>query len=409
MAVLSKPIVNLIDVYGPNYGPGWRPSIRNIILGVDQVDTHHCMICDKVPTKACYDKYEMGYCTALIMNALGLLELCGERLSTRSDGCGKPGHQFRDGVNRWLKDGLDGRIPTMPLLPHVVLSEMFEQFQHFIKTGDLLEVKDEQDANTNNDEGNQDVTDDNANDGQDATNEDEVDELASYDTKPWEQYTQPPSYREKSAPPPKEKVKAKKMPSGKLVGKFHQIKEKQEKKEVAKIEASKPKNEEVPTLLTRIPGSDLPTLRFLTNLYLTSHGLIVPDAPKKQIGAASVAARTLATPKTRRLMVVNATQVAQARFAEYSDSPARQLQMDRFSVLYNESVESAAKKDILNQILACQGKGKGKGKTTSVAASVRGPLQHKKPGRDDDEEGKRAPSTTTRARTVAGGRGGWQG
>jgi hypothetical protein len=406
MAVLSRPIVNLIDVYGPNYGPGWRPSIRNIILGVDQVDTHHCIICDKVPTKACYDGQHMGYCTALIMNALGLLELCGERLSTRSDGCGKPGHQFRDGVNRWMKDGLDGRIPTMPLLPHVVLSEMFEQFQHFIKTGDFVEAKDEQAATTNDDDDNQEVTDGNVNNGQDATNE-EAEDLAAYDAKPWEQFTQPPSYREKSAPSPKEKVKPKKMPSGKLVGKFHQIKEKQEKKEAAKIEASRPKKEEVPTLLTRIPGSDMPTLRFLTNLYLTSHGIIVPDAPKKQAGAASVAARTLATPKTRRPMVANATQVAQARFAEYSDSPARQLQMDRFSVLYNQSVESAAKKDILNQILA--GQGKGKGKTTSVAASVRSPFQHKKPGRDDDDEGKRAPSTTTRARTVAGRRGGWQG
>jgi hypothetical protein len=399
MAVLSKPIVNLIDVYGPNYGPGWRPSIRNIILGVDQVDTHHCMICDKVPTKFCYEHQHMGYCTALILNALGLLELCGERLSVRSDGCGKPGHQFRDGVNRWMKDGLDGREPTMPDLPHVVLGEMFQQFQHFLRTGHYQDINDDEMAPEDNAEEGQEGTE-----NSDDTIQDDTEEIGEMEQKPWEKYnTKPLSYNNKCPPPPKEKTKPKKFATGKIVNKFQSTKEAQEKKDVAKIESGKPKREEVPTLLTRIPGSDLQTLRYLTDVYLTSHGLMVSHALKRKVATAVITGKTVKATKTKRAMAANSVIPTESRFAAYSDSTARQVEMERFSQLYTESVEDAAKKQVFDPITA--GKVKSKGKLMSVAATIRGSFQGRKPRKDENEDKTTPRLSITQASTVAGKKG----
>jgi hypothetical protein len=309
----------------------------------------------------------MGYCTALIMNALGLLDLCGERMSTRSDGCGKPGHQFRDGVNRWLKDGLDGRVPVMPDLPHVILAEMFEQWQAFLKTGEFVEVKEEQDTTKEGDNNVEGPTEDNDT-TQDIIEEDGELEWAP-GMQPWDQYnTKPESYREKKPTQPKEKTKAKKFTTAKLVSRFQDSQEKRDKKAGANGESKK---EEPPIIVTRIPGSDIPTLRFLTNVYLVSHSLAKPETlPSRQSSAPTIVAKTLKLTKTRRTMAANPTLVAESRFAQYTDSARRQLQMERFNQLYTESLEKAAKQEVITPIIA--GNGRSKAKSTYGAATTIG-------------------------------------
>jgi hypothetical protein len=87
--------LNLSELYGEQYGAGFKPNTRNIRTGALASNNHHCPECSNTTKRSCYENFHWSYCIVpltdpkgkVLLDASGKPQICGERLTTKSSGC----------------------------------------------------------------------------------------------------------------------------------------------------------------------------------------------------------------------------------------------------------------------------------------------------------------------------------
>jgi hypothetical protein len=140
---MSYQLLDLSELYGPNFQGDFNPHMRNIREGTVWREQHHCGMCDKAPTKKCYtlDKLHFAFCIAPI-DVDGEQVICGTRFKVNSDrGCAQ--HHYNHGYNLIFKEALRGKSLSPEakegaLEPNVVAQEEPEDkepkpYTHYIE------------------------------------------------------------------------------------------------------------------------------------------------------------------------------------------------------------------------------------------------------------------------------------